>query len=496
MREHAEAFRDSLDQKPLPFCAQARHCVSLPDLLHHATHAPYAQYNYTIHVPYAQYKAQEKLFQALIPVQTDHTVHVFILAAQQDRPARIELAGSDKKVVGRIEVRIEQLTAGENLPQWDRVFYDLKGESFLEKVKKESGAYIRIDKHQSTLKAFGEPAAVERAKAMIQEEMDRLASLQLAMSLTRASIRFFVDGARGSMLLKQEVGEENVMLDVSSTPCRIVVRGGEAARHCLQKLIDESLSDAVRSQHQLKDGETYPVCYDNIDQPYRLACGHAYCYSCLRHFLLTTSNTKQFHLSCMGNETKCGHLIPLPVIQRFLVPAQFKRLLEVSFLDHIGRNPDSFRYCTTPDCPELYSLKSDSADGIFRCPSCFASVCVACREDHDGFSCGEWRIHRDPEAQERLLEGWAEGNQNVKKCPKCKNFVEKNGGCNHVTCPGCGVHICWRCMGEFAAGYIYAHMALVHGGMIDVPDEPAIPVQQVRPPQQPGGFLGWVDNFF
>ena len=35
-----------------------------------------------------------------------------------------------------------------------------------------------------------------------------------------------MDGARGSTLLKQEVGEEHVMLDVSSVPYKIVVRGG------------------------------------------------------------------------------------------------------------------------------------------------------------------------------------------------------------------------------------------------------------------------------
>jgi len=460
--EHAKAVHDSLDQKPLPLCEQMKLFVSLPDPLH-----------YAISLPYPQYKAQEKLFQSLVPDQNDRsaTTRLRILATQSDRPARIELSGSDKKTIGKLKVRIEQLIAGEKLSQWDRVFYSSEGESLLKKVSEESRTYIRIDKRQSTLKAFGEPAAVERAKVMIQGEVDRLASLQFEVFLKRASIRFFLDGARGSMLLKQEVGEENVMLDVSSTPCKIVVRGGEAARHCLNKLIDESLSDAIRSQHQLKGGEICPVCYDTIDQPYRLACGHAYCYSCLHHFLLTASDTKQFPLSCMGDEGKCGLPIPLPVIQRFLVPAQFKRLLEVSFLDHLGRHPDKFRYCTTPDCPEIYSLESDSGDGIFRCRSCFVSICVSCREDHDGFSCEEWMIHRDPETQERLLESWAQGSQDVKKCPKCNILIEKNGGCNHMTCPKCEAHICWRCLGVFPADHIYDHMELVHGGMLDI-DEP------------------------
>ena len=460
--EHAKVVHDSLDQKPVPLCPQAKYFVFLPDPLH-----------YAIYVPYPQYKAQEKLFQSLIPAQNDRTAttHLRTLATRPDRSARIELSGSDKKTIGRLKVRIEQLTAGEKLPQWDRVFYGVEGEKILEKVNNESQAYVRADKRQRALKAFGEPSAVEKAKTMIQKEVDRLASLQFEVFLKRASIRFFVDGARGSTLLKQEVGEENVMLDVSSTPCKIAVRGGESARHCLNRLIGESLSDAIQSQHQLKDEETCPVCYCSIDEPDRLACGHAYCSGCLRHFLLTASDTKQFPLSCIGDEGKCGLPVPLPVIQRFLLPPQIKRLLEVSFLDHLGHHPEKFRYCVTPDCPEIYSLESDSGGGIFRCRSCFVSVCVSCGEDHEGFSCEEWKVHRDPEAQERLLEGWAEGNRNVKKCPKCNILIEKNGGCNHMTCPKCEAHICWRCLGVFAAGEIYNHMELVHGGMLDG-DEP------------------------
>jgi RNA recognition motif-containing protein len=454
--EHAKAVRDFLDQKPLPLCAQAKFFVSLPDPLH-----------YTAYVPYPQYKAQEKLFQSLIPDQTDRsaTTHLRILANQPNRAARIELSGSDKNTIGKLKVRIEQLTAGEKLPQWDPVFYGPEGERFLEKVYEESRAYIRVDKRQSTLKAFGEPSAVERAKVMIQKEVDRLASRQFEVFLKRASIRYFVDGARGSMLLKQEVGEGNVMLDVSSNPCKIVIQGGEAARHCLKKLINESLSDAIRSQHRLKDGETCPVCYDAIDQPYRLGCGHAYCHGCLNHFLLAASDTKKFPLSCMGDEGTCGVPIPIPVIQRFLLPAQVKRLLEVSFLDHLGRNPGKFRYCATPDCPEIYSLESGSGDGIFQCRSCFVSVCVSCGEDHDWFSCEEWKIHRDPGTQERLLENWAEGSENVKKCPTCKTLVEKNGSSDHMTCPKCDSYICWRCMGVFTPDTIYGHTKDVHGGM-------------------------------
>lgn len=54
----------------------------------------------------------------------------------------------------------------------------------------------------------------------------------------------------------------------------------------------------------------------------------------------------------------------------------------------------------------------------------------------------------------------------IKDCPKCKTAMEKTEGCDHMTCGGCGTHICWNCLETFGTGpECYKHMNKVHGGI-------------------------------
>ena len=40
---------------------------------------------------------------------------------------------------------------------------------------------------------------------------------------------------------------------------------------------------------------------------------------------------------------------------------------------------------------------------------------------------------------------------NTKSCPKCASRIEKNQGCNHITCQKCKHEFCWICLGDWAS---------------------------------------------
>ena len=445
----AKKVYNSLDKQRFWFIGNNSFWLHLPDPL-----------QYTIAIPARQYRAQKKmwdLFQG--DIKDKEGCHLSVNA--RDKVYIIRIGGDDKKAVGSLKVRVENLAVGQKLERWHGALgAGAGGQRFLDSVFDTTGAYIRSDRRVRAATAYGEPRNIDTARIMVETEIDRLESLEQTVFLKRQSVGFFV--RRGLAALEEDLGKENVTLDLSSSPCKITIRGGEMARHALSRLIDESL-DHIKIENETGLDSNCPICYDEISSPVQLACGHSYCTACIRHFLTTASDTKIFPLCCMGDENDCRTPIPIPVLQRFLPPQQFKHLLQTVFIAHIEHFPQEFKYCTTPDCSQVYRCDRSGISLVLHCPSCLSAVCSSCHEEaHEGMSCAERKLQNDPGEQERLNDQLAM-ESGFKRCPKCAVWIDKIDGCNHMSCK-CGAHICWVCMQVFTQDTIYPHMSAAHGG--------------------------------
>ena len=54
--------------------------------------------------------------------------------------------------------------------------------------------------------------------------------------------------------------------------------------------------------------------------------------------------------------------------------------------------------------------------------------------------------------EDRRFKNW-KVSYKVKRCPNCKYFIEKNDGCNHITCSFCGYQFCWLCLQKYKPGH-------------------------------------------
>lgn len=83
-----------------------------------------------------------------------------------------------------------------------------------------------------------------------------------------------------------------------------------------------------------------------------------------------------------------------------------------------------------------------------RCVVCQRSTCFFHHVPwHRGLTCKEYDMFGPSEEAVTLkyLKTFA------KKCPTCQVNIEKNKGCDHMTCTRCWTEFCWNCLAEFGA---------------------------------------------
>jgi ariadne-1 len=82
--------------------------------------------------------------------------------------------------------------------------------------------------------------------------------------------------------------------------------------------------------------------------------------------------------------------------------------------------------------------------GVATC-KCGVKICWKCKEiAHAPLACrlvSAWKTLASDE--DVLLTTWAK--KSTKPCPNCHTRIEKNGGCNHMSCTSCRFEFCWIC---------------------------------------------------
>jgi len=117
---------------------------------------------------------------------------------------------------------------------------------------------------------------------------------------------------------------------------------------------------------------------------------------------------------------------------------RYRRFLARSFVE-INR---TMRYCPGKNCHS--AIKSTGAVTNVKCSDCKSLFCFKCgQEAHAPASCKRVAAWQEKCSNESETANWILAN--TKQCPKCSSRIEKNQGCNHMTCRVCQHNFCWVC---------------------------------------------------
>lgn len=200
-----------------------------------------------------------------------------------------------------------------------------------------------------------------------------------------------------------------------------------------------------------KDAATYApnspdcgICFTLLSETKstNLLCGHQFCANCWCQYI-----TVKILDDGEGNMIKCPDpdckmLIDDEAIMELVstnVKERFQMLMTNTF---IMSNP-LFHWCRTPDCE--FVIRVQKVERLPVLCKCGIESCFECGEIwHDSVTCellNRWIQYSKEDPETNM---WIQ--KNSKKCPKCTIPIEKNGGCNHMTCKSCRSEFCWLCM--------------------------------------------------
>lgn len=231
------------------------------------------------------------------------------------------------------------------------------------------------------------------------------------------------------------------------------------------------------------------ICAESYEhtQIYALACNHRYCGECYKSYvnmhissgkLITCMNLEcpltisHGDVALLANQGKDEESIIKPKIDLISNP-----LLISTVSNYIDTHRKQYKWCPATDCNNLIELDRDAianhdedesnkynekgdliTSKLDRDIDLTHVLNVSCPENHEfcykchrenHLPCPCWIVDLWVQKckDDSETANWIQAN--TQPCPECDSLIEKNGGCNHLTCRKCKYEFCWICLGNW-----------------------------------------------
>lgn len=188
------------------------------------------------------------------------------------------------------------------------------------------------------------------------------------------------------------------------------------------------------------------VCYTMLDKSNspKLPCGCTNCSDCLTNWIIT--QTKELHFQTY-EKIPCMNSYCKQPFKAEEVSSQLNEEQQVSInealLDVYLKKTEDIRRCPNSACTYAGTIDTSSpCEDSLEC-----EVCAT-----------RWREKVHLSTREKVKDFFYEGNTKrseflcglweemwTRRCPSCDVSIEKNGGCDHMTCRKCQFEFCWLC---------------------------------------------------
>lgn len=212
-----------------------------------------------------------------------------------------------------------------------------------------------------------------------------------------------------------------------------------------------------------------PICYvadDGLTGPE--VCSHRFCTDCWRGYLSQKifEDSSGARLECAAS--KCDVLMEDTVVLDTITCPKIKSKFIQAITNEFVMCDSLMRWCPAIDCTRVVRVEQVQQRPV-TC-DCGYQFCFGCGEfNHVPITCAllqRWstRAKDDLETAEWL-------RSNTKMCPNCGMHIQKNEGCNHMTCKKCSHQFCWICFIQWAHHHAcnqYQGTAATNGERIDL----------------------------
>ena len=198
-------------------------------------------------------------------------------------------------------------------------------------------------------------------------------------------------------------------------------------------------------------GFTCEICYEDEPglQTYAMKCDHRYCVQCYCHYLSQKVKEEGEAARIECPRDGCHRIVDSKSL-KLLVGNDVKDRYEVLLTRTYVDDKDNLKWCPAPECEFAVDCTVKKRDLGRIVPTvecqCKHRFCFGCTlADHQPPPCSlvkKWLKKCEDDSE---TSNWISAN--TKECPKCNSTIEKNGGCNHMTCRKCKHEFCWMCMG-------------------------------------------------